>query len=252
MTPNQRVVATAARYIGVRENPMGSNRGQLIDRWGAHWGYPNGGVPWCGIFASAMLREAGVTDVSNPGTALICQQGRDKGWTTTKPVPGALIVWCGTHVGILVSELSPGVWSTIEGNHGDQVARGVRSLSGTTIVVSPELRDGGAPKPQPEFWLEDTAATPRLIGPWRTKASREKAIAKLPLPTRATVRRVRTAKGRYAALIGPRRLYGPWPTKEGRDQAKAVLEQRLGHALRPFSKQADQQAVAAQALGKTT
>ena len=252
MTPNQRVVATAARYIGVRENPMGSNQGTLINKWGAHWGYPNGGVPWCGIFASAVLREAGVTDVSNPGTALICQQGKANGWTTNKPVPGALIVWCGTHVGILVDELSPGVWATIEGNHGDQVARGVRSLAGATLVVSPELRDGGHDKPQPSYWIEDTLAQPRLIGPWRTKASRDKAVEKLPLSVRATARKVRTAKGRYAALLGPRRLYGPWPTKDARDTALKVLERRIGHTLRPFSKNAANKAVAAQALGKTT
>ncbi len=249
MTPNQRVVATAARYIGVRENPMGSNRGLVIDKWERYWGMQ--GEPWCGMACSAWLREADVTDVSHPATAVICSKGREKGWVTETPVPGALIVWCGTHVGMLVSEVSPGVWNTIEGNTSDSVARRVRSLAGATLVVSPELRHA-KPSQERVYFLEDPGVTPRLYGPWRTRQARERAISRLSSDKRAIARRVRV-KGKYAFELG-RKVYGPWLDEQGRDEAKGVLERRLGRQLRPFSRvrQSAGTAGAPEALGKTT
>jgi hypothetical protein len=248
VTANQRVVATAARYVGVRENPMGSNRGPLIDKWERYWSMI--GQPWCGMFASAVLREAGVTDVSHPATAIICSKGREKGWVTNRPVPGALIVWCGTHVGILVSEVSPGVWNTIEGNSSDSVARRVRSLAGATLVVSPELRHA-QPSIERSYYLEDPTVTPKLYGPWRTKAGREKAISSLSPANQRLARRVRV-NGKYGFTIG-RRVYGPWLDKDGRDKAALVLERRLGRQLRPFSRVRTTTGVSAapQALGNT-
>lgn len=247
MTANQRVVATAARYVGVRESG-GANRGPLIDKWERYWSMI--GQPWCGMFASAVLREAGVTDVSHPATAIICSRGREKGWVTNQPVPGALIVWCGTHVGILVSEVSPGVWNTIEGNTSDMVARRVRSLAGATLVVAPELRHA-QPSIVREFYLEDQKVTPKLYGPWRTKSGREKAIKSLSAANQRLARRVRVG-GKYGFTIG-RRVYGPWLDKDGRDKAALVLERRLGRQLRPFSRVRTTTGVSAapQALGNT-
>jgi len=249
VTPNQRVVATAARYVGVREKPPGSNRGPLIDKWENHWGMV--GQPWCGMYCSAVLREAGVTDVSHPATWIICSRAKEKGWVTTRPVPGALIVWCGTHVGFLVSEVSPGVWNTIEGNTADSVARRVRSLAGATLVVSPELRHA-QPSVQRQYYLEDPAVTPKLYGPWRTKVMREAAIKRLTPANRRLARRVRV-KGGYGFTIG-RRVYGPWLDKAGRDSAEVVLERRLDRQLRPFSRVTTTTGTpaSAQALGKTT
>lgn len=250
-----RVVNTAARYVGVREEPDGSNRGPYIDRWQRVWGMGPGTSigpqPWCGMFASAVLREAGVTDVSHPATWEICRKGRERGWTPPTPVPGGLIVWCGTHVGILISEVSPGVWRTIEGNSGNAVAWRTRSLAGTTIVVSPELRGQAPAPPSKSYWLEDVAARPRLYGPWRLRANRERAIARLPKAQQARVRRVRTPKGRYAFLLGPRRLYGPWGTQSARGAAQVLLERRLGRRLRPFSRTPKPGAAAPEGLGQT-
>lgn len=255
MTPNQRVVATAARYVGVRENPLGSNRGPLIDKWERYWNLGYLGWPWCGAFASAVLRESDVTDVSHPSTAEICRKARDRGWVTNTPVPGALIVWCGTHVGILISPASAdgSVWNTIEGNSGDQVARRVRSLAGCTIVVSPELRHGKL-EPSRAYYLEDTRAKkPALAGPWRTRAMRERAINKLSPAAKRTVRRVKVG-GKYAFEYGgERRVYGPWLDEASRDSAQKVLRERLGRPLRTFSRSLTQRVPAsADALGKTT
>lgn len=251
MTPNQRVVATAARYIGVREKPPGSNDdgGGWITKIERYWSMRY--EPWCGMACSAWLREAGVTDVSHPATSVICSRGREKGWTTTTPVPGALIVWCGTHVEMLVSEVSPGVWNTIGGNTSDSVARRVRSLAGATLVVSPELRHA-KPSQERVYFLEDPGVTPRLYGPWRTRQAREKAISRLSPDKRAIARRVRV-KGKYAFELG-RKVYGPWLDEQGRNDAKAVLERRLGRQLRPFSRvrQTAGTAGAPEALGKTT
>ena len=251
MTPNQRVVATAARYIGVREKPTGSNDdgGGWITKIERYWSMRY--EPWCGMACSAWLREAGVTDVSHPATSVICSRGREKGWTTTTPVPGALIVWCGTHVEMLVSEVSPGVWNTIGGNTSDSVARRVRSLAGATIVVSPELRHA-KPAEERVYFLEDPGVTPRLYGPWRSRQAREKAISRLSPDKRAIARRVRV-KGKYAFELG-RKVYGPWLDEQGRNDAKAVLERRLGRQLRPFSRvrQSAGTAAAPEALGKTT
>lgn len=234
MTPNERVVATAARYIGVRENPMGSNRGPIIDRWSRYWNML--GVPWCGIACSAWLREAGVTDVSHPSTWIIVKQAREKGWTTNRPVPGALVVWPesgGRHVEMLVEEVSPGVWHCIGGNVSHQVKRTVRALTDCTLVVSPELRHA-KPRARRAFYLEDVAVRPAYYGPWRTKAMRDRAIARLTPANRRLARRVRDGKG-YGFTIG-RRVYGPWLDEDGRNAAQRVLEQRLGRTLRRFSR----------------
>jgi hypothetical protein len=246
-------VATAARYVGVRENPLGSNRGPIIDQWARYWGPQYVGQPWCGMACSAWLRESGVTDVSHPSTWIIVQRAREKGWTTKVPVPGALIVWPvngGRHVEMLVSQASPGVWNTIGGNVSDSVQRKVRALTDCTLVVSPELRNA-QPSVERRYYLEDPKVTPTLYGPWRTKAQRERVIAGLSAENQRLARRVRIG-GKYAFTLG-RRVYGPWLDQAGRDNAQKVLERRLGRTLRPFSRVVTQthSSASAEALGKT-
>jgi hypothetical protein len=153
---------------------------------------------------------------------------------------------------MLVSPATPdgSVWNTIGGNTSDSVARRVRSLAGATLVVSPELRHA-QPSIVREFYLEDPKVTPKLYGPWRTKAGREKAIKSLSAANQRLARRVRVG-GKYGFTIG-RRVYGPWLDKDGRDTAAHVLERRLGRQLRPFSRVRTTTGVSAapQALGNT-
>lgn len=53
-----RALACAIKYVGVTENPAGSNRGRLIDRWNtAACGVT--GVYWCASFVHGMFLEAG-------------------------------------------------------------------------------------------------------------------------------------------------------------------------------------------------
>jgi hypothetical protein len=236
MSLNQKVVARALADVGrVIERPLGSNDdgGGPITQMQAYWRMRY--EPWCGMACSRWLRAVpGVTDVSHPSTWAIVQNAKRNGWMTDRPVPGALIVWPpqgGTHVEMVVEVLDRNTVATVGGNVSDRVQRKVRSLSGASLVVSPELRNGTA-TPR-AYYLEDTAVVPKRYGPWRTMAQREKVIASLRPALRDQARRVRVG-GRYAFTLG-RRVYGPWLDSGSRDNAKQTLERRLGRRLRPYS-----------------
>jgi hypothetical protein len=233
MTAAEKVIAAAARHVGVVESPRGSNRGAWIDRWARRWGEWMIGQPWCGSFAAAMYAEAGVDDdgLAHPSTAEICRRARAQG-AVTGPMPGGMVVWCGRHVEILVSEVRPGVWRTIGGNTNDSVAWRTRDISGAICVAPIAIRRSAVS--QREYWIDDPAARPRRYGPWRLRAWRERAIAGLSPALQRRVRRIRVG-GRYAFEIGPRRRYGPWTEKASRDAALRTLERQLGRRLRPYS-----------------
>jgi hypothetical protein len=254
-TLNDRVVAAALADVGrVIERPLGANDdgGGPITSMEAYWRMRY--EPWCGMACSRWLRSVpGVTDVAHPSTWEIVQQAKRKRWVTNRPVPGALIVWPpegGKHVEMIVEVLDSRTVATVGGNVSDRTQRKVRSLAGATLVVSPELRNGTAR--QMSYWLEDAKAQPRLVGPWRTEAQRQKALKAMKPAVRATARMVTTPKGRKAILIGPRRLFGPWPDADQRNDARRVLERRLGRTLRPFAKPAPATTPKAESLGKTT
>ena len=254
-TLNDLVTDAALRDVGrVIERPLGSNDdgGGPITKMEAHWNMRY--QPWCGLACSRWLRAVpGVTDVSHPSTWEIVQRAKRNGWVTNRPVPGALIVWPpegGRHVEMIVEVLDSSTVATVGGNVSDRTQRKVRSLSGATLVVSPELRNGK--QRRMTYWLEDTKAQPRLVGPWRNAKARAKALAKMKPAVRATARLVTTPKGKPAILLGPRRLYGPWTDAQQRDDAQRVLEKRLGRRLRPFAKHTSQSPAKAEGLGKTT
>lgn len=233
MTKGEQVIRIAEGELGVIENPYGSNSGARVRQYQASTDLPGTGWPWCGAFVEWVWTQARVDQAAcSPSTAIMASLGRRLGWVGD-PVPGAAVVWPGTHTEILVAPAGGGNWHTIGGNVANGVRRKVRSLKGTVVIVPPELR--ATRPPDRAYYLEDTAAQPRLLGPWRLKASREKAIASLPKAQQARVRRVRHPKG-YAFLLGPRRVYGPWTTTDARATAQRVLEQRLGRRLRPYSK----------------
>lgn len=53
-------LARASTYVGVREDPPGSNRGHLIDAWNRLAGVPVGSK-WCMSFQHAMFLACGIT-----------------------------------------------------------------------------------------------------------------------------------------------------------------------------------------------
>ena len=200
---------------------------------------------------SGVLREARVTDVSHPSTYMICKRAAERGWNTA-PMVGSLIVWCGTHVGILVEELSPGIWRTIEGNTSNMVAYRTRSIKGATIVTSPEV----AKKPTVSsggraFYLEDTAARETVYGPWRNKRSRDVMYERLKSRNPGKLVRKVRIKGKYAVAVGDRRVFGPWEAQDMRDKAKKLLEGNIGRRLRPFSRKKKVSTAKAEDLGQT-
>lgn len=241
-TAGERVIQTASKYLGVRENPDGSNRGEFIDGWERVWGLA--GQPWCGMFAAAMFKEAGVDDAGlcHPSTAEMCRRARAANavWDGHGTIPaGALWVSCGIHTCLVASDRGGGLVATVEGNHANAVGTGIRSVADGLIVIPPAVR-ADTPAPQPpsvtSYWIEDPDAQPKLFGPWRDKAARDHELATIPQARRQRARLVRGRGGSFGWIEGPRRLYGPWDDRDARDRALDALERRLGHNLRAFGR----------------
>lgn len=147
----------AARYIGVHENPSGSNRGEPFpSRWERNFGMD--GVSWCGCYAGSMILEAGGHVTSRVAYVPFIEQdarARVNGfdaWTTDHGAagPGWLVIyaWSGgvpDHVGI-VESFTPGGLVAVEGNtsgtnpqDGGMVARMHRGYSPVVGYAKPRL-----------------------------------------------------------------------------------------------------------------
>jgi CHAP domain len=138
----------AAKYIGVRENPMGSNWGKPHPAdWEQACGFTYG--PWCAAFASAVIREGGghVAEGYCP-TIVAHAQARIGGfdaWTSDhrQAGPGWLVLYTWTggqadHVGIVESFTATGLVA-IEGNENDQVMRKTRTFAPVLGFARPRL-----------------------------------------------------------------------------------------------------------------
>src|SRR5262249_42296256 len=96
----------AHRYVGTREDPLGSNRGPLTDQWNMA---ANGvlGEPWCMSFMHAMFKECGVTLGGWAGVQNFLDWAQIHGYEVTRPFRGDLVCfdWNGDrwydHVGII-------------------------------------------------------------------------------------------------------------------------------------------------------
>lgn len=117
-------VDIASKYIGVIEEPIGSNRGNLIDIWNTAVGVSLGSF-WCASFVSAVVREFETSNIDFPlHQSASCddwlKQATFKSMITDTPVTGALFLICpthidATHIGIVGNKVN-GIWHTIEGN----------------------------------------------------------------------------------------------------------------------------------------
>jgi hypothetical protein len=133
--PGLRALAQAQRFVGVNEEPPGSNRTQFGRWFGAD------GEPWCAMFLSYCFKlGAGVVLCGGAAGPGVNEHGcayvptlerwlRDTGqWITGPPRAGDIAVfdWDGgepDHAGIVERNLGGGRFVSIEGNTGGHVAR---------------------------------------------------------------------------------------------------------------------------------
>jgi hypothetical protein len=130
------MVAIAQAELGQTEQPPGSNDSPRIAEY--RTATAGSGIgPWCNYFVSWVARQAG---------APLGEQGQGFGavaatwdWAqrtgraippTQPPQPGDLIVWDGTHIGMVEGVLPDGRIQTIEGNSSNMVTRRVHSSNG--------------------------------------------------------------------------------------------------------------------------
>lgn len=141
-----RIVEVALEELdrGVREEPPGSNRGPLVDRYLPSWTLTNPGPAWCAFFACWVLRQALgkiPTGSVRGGVHALKKDAENRGLYRDKgaydPAPGDVFVMDmgrGTgHVGFVIG-YSGELIETIEGNSGDRVRAGVRKLSDPKLI----------------------------------------------------------------------------------------------------------------------
>lgn len=144
-----RVLACAAKYLGMREQPKGSNKGEILIFGGK-------GGPWCAAFVNFVYHEATGQDPTSAGfcrgTLRMLAAAKRDGLVRPKGEPpqrGDIFVLSRGpghgHTGFVESVTcdSHGPrMQTIEGNSGNQVARRTRF---TTARVLGFIRPGAAP-----------------------------------------------------------------------------------------------------------
>lgn len=137
---------------------------------------------WCAAFCVWVYREAGIDGQwITASTHLSCVNAAARGFVSSEPRMGALLCWCGTHVGILIEPVGPDLWRTVEGNSADQVRFQTRSLKKDSprILVASELAgEAPATDARRRYWIQDRhpSANPEWIGPWLNKAVRDRKL----------------------------------------------------------------------------
>jgi hypothetical protein len=128
----QTLIDIALRYVGTEEQPLGSNRGFLIDRWNAQVNAPIGSF-WCCSFVSSMGMEletkCGI-DWPLPFSAdcdVVYWAAKRKLVLSKSGSPGDLVV-ChrnddAFHIGIVGNRDENGTLQSIEGNSNNDGSR---------------------------------------------------------------------------------------------------------------------------------
>jgi CHAP domain len=138
VTAGQRALALAQGEVGQTEQPPGSNDSPRIADYRASTAGAGIG-PWCAYFVSWAAQGAG-TPIGEAGQgfgscAAVADWAQRTGrWNPaasgTPPQAGDLIVWGGTHIGIVESVDPDGKIHTIEGNSSNAVTRRTHDASG--------------------------------------------------------------------------------------------------------------------------
>lgn len=151
MLARLRALKRAQHFIGVSEQPPGSNRGLSIDNWNRRAGAPLG-TPWCAAFMFSMFDDVGCRlDVPRPAAvASWADWAYQHGYHVARPFRGDVVAfsWEGPdphphdHIGIVERVLAL-PWPrnghrfylrTVEGNTGDAVRRRWRWVDPSTVL----------------------------------------------------------------------------------------------------------------------
>jgi hypothetical protein len=137
-TAGGRALALAQGEVGQTEQPPGSNDSPRIAEYRASTAGAGIG-PWCAYFVSWAAQGAG-TPIGEAGQgfgscAAVADWAQRTGrWNPAAsgvpPQPGDLIVWGGTHIGIVESVGPDGKINTIEGNSSNAVTRRTHDSGG--------------------------------------------------------------------------------------------------------------------------
>lgn len=154
-TDTDAVLAEARRYLTVREEPRGSNRGVEIDYFVHEAGLdPKGGFPWCAAFVGQIGRQALGHRWPCPRTASVmalvqwAKPFADR-WLTSPEVGDLFVIWNAAldggrfaHVGFVVSATADD-FATVEGNSnpgGGREGYGVFSLTRKRLSTTRFIR----------------------------------------------------------------------------------------------------------------
>jgi hypothetical protein len=143
------LLAVHRAELGVREVPLGSNRGPRVRQYQSSTGAYN--AAWCVSFLQWGLMKVGVPRIANrsAGVFYCVDWARRNGYLRYSPKPGylAAYMWSAGHIGI-VEELSAGGdgFVAIEGNASNMVRRKWRDGRNTVYIRVPGI-DYGDSKP---------------------------------------------------------------------------------------------------------
>jgi PKD repeat protein len=173
-TTAARMVAIAQAELrrGVREVPLGSNRGSRIRMYGASTRprfYP---APWCAYFVSWVARRAGAPlGPSGQGfgyVPYIRAWAQRTGRWRRQPRSGDLVMFP-QHVGLVERVYRNGTLTTIEGNSSNRVARRFRRWGEASGYV--RVAGGGTVVRRAPTVRERTATRPRTPSPLHARIS---------------------------------------------------------------------------------
>lgn len=138
-------VAIARKYIGLSEIGA-TNKHPTIDAWAkslsGKWLI---GQPWCGTFAAAVLKEAGLAN-SIPKDFFRASAWSEAGTKLDKPAYGCIVTFTrdgGGHVGFVVGKTASGNLKVLGGNQGDSVC--INDFSPSRVTAYRWVSTGSVP-----------------------------------------------------------------------------------------------------------
>jgi len=198
MTPtfplHEKAFAYAEHCIGVKEVPLGSNRGPIqvtnpnggVDFFQTHDFVNGGGYAWCACFWLTCWAEVGHPfPYLSPGAYSLGDWAKANGMSkpVTELVPGDGCVWNegAGHISMFESyDSSTGTVHTIDGNWGDQVMRATHSAVDLRVGIHISETPTNLPKPPQPYFVIATSVNGHKKILFSKFATRKKVLGILP------------------------------------------------------------------------